>query len=85
MEINDGAEIAIFCPDTYTMKLESITGKLAIFVERKLSAQGEFIMGYCYFVYEPSQLAFPTLICDWIQCFRRNTLKGYFSSASQNT
>jgi DNA replication ATP-dependent helicase Dna2 len=29
-------------------------------------------------------LAFPTLICDWINCFRRNTLKGYFSGGSQN-
>lgn len=39
-------------------------------------------MGYCYFVYEPAHLAYPTLICDWLTCYRRNTLKQYFSSGS---
>ena len=38
-------------------------------------------MGYCYFIYEPAQLAYPTLTCDWMQCYRRNTLKQYFSGS----
>lgn len=85
MDLEVGAELAVYIPEEYRLRVEPVTNKLMFAVERKITEAGEFIMGYCYFVYEPAEIAYPTLICDWITCYRRNTLKQYFgNNSSQN-
>lgn len=63
LNIELGVEVAVYFPENYKMLVEGVTGKPAIKVERKLTSEGLYLMGYPYLIYEPSVLAYPTLIC----------------------
>lgn len=58
--------------------LKVYKGKPLIKVERKLDPKLKGLMDYNYFVYEPNETLYPTLIFKWLSCHRNTFLETYF-------